>query len=334
MNYNEIIQETKAKSYYPIYFLYGDEPFYVDKIVSLMENCVMTEEEKDFNFTNLYGNETNMGEVIDNARQYPMMAEKRLVIVKEAQHLKDIAKLQEYIDNVVNTTILVIAYKTAKLDKRKSVFKNLSKSKNCVLFESKKLYDNEVPNWITAYCKSKNISINPKSALILAENLGNDLSKIENEINKLRTAIPTLKNIDEKIIEEYIGISKEYNVFELVDAINNKDMLKANRIINYLSSNKKSTPTTVAISNIYRHFNRVLTYHYHKSMGKSEMAKALGINPYFLKDYEKGASNYSAIKCTQIISLAREYDLMTKGGGEGYVDQFELLKEFVFRITH
>lgn len=336
MTFDEIIKDIKAKKYKPIYFLQGEEPFFIDRITDLIENSVLTEEEKAFNQTLFYGNDVNMTNITDTARKFPIMAQYQVVIVREAQNIKDFDNLLPYIDHFQPTTILLFAYKNKKADKRKNVFKKLSSSPNCVFFDSAKLYDNKIPDWIINYCKSKSYTITPKAAGILADSLGTDLSRIANEIDKLSLLLPGGGEIKENLVEEHTGISKDFNTFELQSAIIRKDYLKANRIVNYFEANPKNNPLVLTIAMLFKYFLNLLTYHYEKKStpNSQEMARLLGINAFFMKDYLEGARVYNARKCAQIISLLREYDMKSKGVGNASIPDGELLKELVFKIMH
>lgn len=334
MTFDEIRKELKARKYHPVYFLCGEEPFFIDRLTSLVEETVLTEEEKAFNQTVVYGNDVTMSTVTDTARRFPMMSERQVVIVREAQNIRDFDNLLPYLDHFQPTTILLFAYKNKKADKRKGVFKKLSSLPNCVYFESNKLYDNKIPEWIINYCKEQSYGITLKAAGILAESLGTDLSRIANEIDKLALLLPKGGEIQETLVEEHTGISKDFNSFELLSAIIHKDSLKANRIVNYFKANPKNNPLVLTISAFFKYFLNLLTYHYQKKAtpNMQEMAKLLGVHPFFMKDYTEGSQTYNAVKCANIISLLREYDMKSKGGAN--LSDGELLKEMVFKIMH
>lgn len=336
MTFEEIAKGIRAKNYKPVYFLNGEEPFFIDRITDLIENHTLTEEEKAFNQTVFYGNDVTMTTVTDTARRFPMMAPHQVVIVREAQNIKDFDNLLPYLDHFQPTTILLFAYKNKKADKRKNVFKKLNSSPHCVYFESNKLYDNKIPDWIISYCKSKSYSITPKAAGIIAESLGTDLSRIANEIDKLSLLLPAGGEIKESLVEEHTGISKDFNTFELQTAIIQKDYLKANRIVNYFKANPKNNPLVLTIATLFKYFLNLLTYHYQKKLtpNPQEMAKLLGINAFFMKDYLEGARMYNAMKCARVISLLREYDMKSKGVGNANISEGELLKELIFKIMH
>lgn len=336
MTFEEIRKDIRTKNFKPIYFLSGDEPFFIDRLTALIENSVLSEEEKAFNQTVLYGNDVSMSTVTDTARRFPMMAPYQVVIVREAQNIRDFDNLLPYIDHVQPSTILLLAYKNKKPDKRKGVFKKLGNSPNCIYFDSAKLYDNKLPEWIIGYCKEKSYTITTKAAGILAESLGTDLSRVANEIDKLLLLLPPGGQIQENLVEEHTGISKDFNSFELLSAIIEKDHLKANRIVNYFGANPKNNPLVLTITTLFRYFLNLLTYHYQKKQtpNTQEMAKLLGVHPFFMKDYTEGGKLYNAMKCANTISLLREYDLKSKGVGNANIPEGELLRELIFKIMH
>jgi len=334
MTFEQILQQLKTRTYSPLYFLMGDEPYYIDEITNYIANKVLTEEEKAFNQTTLYGKDTDMTSIILAARRYPMMAQHQVIVVKEAQNFKDIEKLVVYAEKPLNTTILVINYKYKTLDKRKKLYKAITKSGG-VLFESKKLYDNQVGAWLNSFLKTKGLTIDITASRVLIEYLGNDLSKIAHEIEKLRIAFGSkTKNITTTDIERNIGISKEFNNFELNKAIFQKNVVKANQIIQSFGKNPKSNPIQVTTATIFGYFQKLMAYHYLPDKSKHEVASALKINPFFVSDYTTGARNYSARKVIQVISLLREFDMKSKGYKSNVTDSGELLKELIFKIIH
>lgn len=333
MDFNQIINDLRNKVYHPVYFLMGDEPYFIDVISDYIEEHVLDANEKEFNQTILYGKDVDVLTLISEAKRYPMMANHQVLIVKEAQNLKDIETLASYLENPLKSTILVICYKYKTLDKRKSFSKTVDKKG--VVLESKKLYDNKIPDWINDYIKDKNYIIGPKASLLLTEFLGNNLSKITNELNKLMLNIPEKSEITTAHIEQYIGISKDYNNFELQDALARKDILKANKIISYFDKNPKENPLIVTITALFSYFSKVLSLHYAPNKSNSkEVASLLGIHPFFVKDYELAGRNYNIRKTVEIISLLREYDLKSKGYDNTSASGGELLKELVYKILH
>jgi len=332
MKYQDIIIQIDNKVFQPVYFLMGEETFYIDKISDYIGKNVLSEEEKEFNQTTLYGKDIDVATIISEAKQFPFGSAHRIVIVKEAQDIRSIDQLELYFDNPLPSTILVICYKYKKIDKRKSFGKNLSKKS--VLFESKKLYENQIPAWIKGQLKEKNFNIDEKSAHLLSEYLGNDLSKISNELGKLILNIKEGETITAKIIEENIGISKDFNVFELQTAIGKKDILKSNKIIKHFSENPKNHPFVLTLSSLFSYFQKVMIYHSLKDKSKNNAASQLGVNPNFLGQYQLAASNYSMSNLFTIFSYLKEYDLKSKRIQNPSVPENELLRELTFKILH
>lgn len=332
MKFEQILNDLKNKVYYPVYVLMGEEPFFIDQISDYIEENVLDESEKSFNLTVSYGKDTDVQTLISYAKRFPMMANHQVIIIKEAQNLEKIDDFQNYVENPLKSTILVICYKYKTLDKRKTFTKSISK--HGILFESNKLYDNQLPDWITNYIKQKGYSISPKAALLLSEYLGADLSKIVNELSKVTLNIPEKTEINSEHIEQNIGISKDFNIFELQKAIGIKDIFKANQIITYFAANPKDNPLVVTISNFFLFFSKILIYHSLKDKSKNTVAAALSINPFFINDYQIAAKNYQPAKLFSIFSYLREYDLKSKGIDNISFNEGELLKELLYKILH
>lgn len=334
MTASDIIKDIKARKLKPIYLLHGYESYYIDLISNYLEENMLSDAEKGFNQTILYGKDTEIMTVLSAAKRYPMMSDYQLVLVKEAQDLKiDKAaeQFQAYCENPLKSTVLVLCHKYDKFDKRKKVYKIIEK--NGIVFESASIYDNKVPAWIEDFIKSKGYHINPAATVLLGEYLGNDLSKVANELEKLMLNVPQGQEIGTREVQNNIGISKEYNVFELQNALARKDAFKANQIVNYFEANPKANPMVLVMGNLSGWFTKILKYHYVKD--KSQAAKELGVNPYFLKDYEMAARNYSLGKTFDVVSLLREYDLKSKGvDSTGNTEAGELMRELVFKIIH
>lgn len=329
---NQIVSDIKNGNAKPIYFLMGEESYYIDKISDYIEQNVLSEEEKGFNQMVLYGRDVTVEEIISQAKRFPMMAEKTVIIVKEAQDLsRTIEKLVPYVENLQETTVLVINYKYKTLDKRKKLHKIASKYG--VVFESKKLYENQVADWIRKVLNGRNYQMEPKAALMLVEFLGTDLSKISNELDKLTLILPEGTIINPVHIEENIGISKDFNNFELRKAVGNKNVVKANQIINYFSNNPKSNPTVMTVSLLNSYFTQLLMYHGLQDKSKANVAKNLGVSPYFVNDYVEASRNYPMRKVSQVIGFLREADVKSKGVGAS-LSQNDLLKELLFKIMH
>jgi DNA polymerase-3 subunit delta len=330
---NQIVDEINSGHTKPIYFLMGEEAFYIDKLSDFIENNILQEEEKGFNQMVLYGRDVSIEDIVGNAKRFPMMAEKQVVIVKEAQELsRSIEKLVTYAENPQPTTILVFCYKYKTLDKRKKLSKTIAK--NGCLFESKKLYENQVSEWITSQLSEKGYQIEPKAGQMLVEFLGSDLSKINNELEKLTVILPSGSTISEVHIEENIGISKDFNNFELRKAVGEKQILKANQIANYFAQNSKSNPLVMTISLLNSFFTQLLMYHGLKDKGKINVAKVLRINPFFVNEYQSAARNYPMRKVTLVIGHLRTADLKSKGVGASNLPQGDILKELLFKIMH
>jgi len=333
MDHKQILKDLKNKVYHPVYFLTGEETYYIDLISDYIENNVLDEAEKDFNQTVLYGKESDMATIISEAKRYPMMANHNVVIIKEAQHLsREIDKLESYLENPTPTTLLVFCFKYKKIDGRKAIGKLLKKKS--VFLETKKLYDNQVPEWITTYLKAQRYSITPQAALLIAEFLGADLGKVVNELEKLIINVPEGNEITPDTVEKNIGISKDFNNFELNKALGTKDVLKANKIIYHFSKNEKDHPLVVTVGLMYSFFTNILKFHYSKDKSRNNIASVLRISPFFVGEYEVAARNYPIRKAVKIIEYLRDYDLKSKGVNNASTPNSELLKELVFKILH
>mgnify|MGYP003485982424 CR=1 FL=1 len=327
----QITKDIKAGNIKPIYFFMGEEPYYIDKLTDFIQENILQEHERDFNQTIIYGRDTTIEEVVSNAKRYPMMADRQVVIVREAQELsRYIDKLESYVENPQPTTVLVFAYKYKTLDKRKRVTKLLEKFG--VVFESKKLYDNQVGDWIKRVLSGQGYSIEPKASLILVEFLGTDLSKISNELDKLKIILPKGHTITAKDIEENIGFSKDFNNFELRSALGEKNQLKSYQIVDYFAQNPKDNPLVVTTAMVFSYFSQLLQYHGLKDKSKFNVAKELKINPFFVKDYELAARNYPMRKVSAIVGTLRDIDVKSKGVGAASMTQHDLLKEMLINI--
>tara|TARA_R110002049_G_scaffold30211_3_gene102738 strand:- start:6265 stop:7266 length:1002 start_codon:yes stop_codon:yes gene_type:complete len=327
-----IVSDIKSGNIKPIYFLMGDEPYYIDKISDYIEDNILDEAEKGFNQQVMYGRDATIEDIVSAAKRYPMMAERQVLIVKEAQDLsRNIEKLVSYAENPQPTTVLVLNYKYKKLDKRKKLHKAIAKTG--FIFESKKLYENQVSDWIRRVLNGKSYKIEPKASLMLVEFLGTDLSKISNELDKLMLVLPKDTIINDKHIEENIGISKDFNNFELRKAVGEKNIVKANRIINYFAENPKNNPLVMTISLLNGYFTQLLMFHGLKDKSKSSVAKNLGVNPYFVDEYFLASRNYPMRKVAQVIAFLRDADVKSKGVGANQSNE-DILKELLFKILH
>lgn len=340
MKFENIIKDLRNKIYHPVYFLMGEEPYYIDEISGFIEKNVLSESEKEFNQTVLYGKDTDLNTVLSQAKRYPMMANHQVVIVKEAQHMEQNSerfgeKLNDYLnyfEKPQKTTILVFCYKFKKIDARKKATKAIAK--NGVLFESKKIYDNKLPDWISNYVTGRGYKIEPVATQLLADYLGNDLSKVVNETEKLFISLEKEAKITPAIIEENIGISKDYNIFEFQNALGEKNEAKAFKIAFYFKSNQKDNSIIFILAMLYNFFSKLLILHSLTDKSDRAAASALSINPFFVKDYKKAASNFSAASVIKIFSYLREYDLKSKGVGNVSTEHGELLIELTYKILH
>jgi len=327
----QITKDIKAGQLKPIYFLMGEEPYYIDKLTDFIAQNVLEEQERDFNQSILYGRDVTIEDVISTAKRFPMMADRQVVIVKEAQELsRTIDKLEAYAENPQPTTVLVFAYKYKTLDKRKKITKLLDKVG--VVYESKKLYENQVGEWIKRVLAGQGYSIEPKAAAILVEFLGTDLSKINNELEKLKIILPKGHTFTPNDIEENIGFSKDFNNFELRKAIGEKNQVKAYQIIDYFAQNPKDNPLVVTTGLVFGFFSQLLQYHGLKDKSQMNAAKFLKINPFFVKDYEVAFRNYPMKKVSTIVAALRTIDVKSKGVGAASTSQHDLLKELLITI--
>ncbi len=331
MTHSDIIKSLKAKKFSPIYFLQGEESYFIDEVINEIEHHILEETEKSFNQIVLYGKECNAKQIVDQAMLYPMMAERRVVIVKEAQYMSKFEALLPYFQNPSPQTILAIAHKHKKLDKRKKKLWDALK-KNAVILETKRLYDNQVPGFISDLAKKKKITINQKLAFIISEYLGSDLSKISNEIDKLALNLDAGEEVTADHIQEYIGISKDYNVFELQKALGSKNKSRCYQIIKYFSENEKAHPIQMNIGALYNYFNKLFLV---KKFGKSDsrtIASKLRISPFFAGEYTAAASKYSLPELRNAFLLLHEMDKRSKGVDSRSMKSLAIYQEFLFKL--
>ena len=328
----EIIKDIKSGNIYPIYFLMGEESYYIDKVADYIQDNILTEEEREFDQQILYGADVSMEQVVDAAKQYPMYAKRQVVILREAQLIRNLESLEFYSTKPLNSTILVVVYRKP-LDKRSKLYKNLKAE--AAILESEKIKDWLLKDWIVSYVRERGYSIDVRSAELLSEFLGNDLSKITNEVGKLILTIPSgSKSITADHIERNIGISKEFNNFELQDAILERNVLKANRIIDFFAKNPSKNPIVLTLSSLFGFFSNLMVIFYMQDKSESNVASDLKVHPFVAKKLIAGTRNYSAVKVINIISLLREYDARSKGIANKSVSHGELLKELIFKIIH
>ena len=335
---DQVLKELKSGKYAPVYFLQGEEAFYIDQITNYIEEHCLQEADKGFNQTVLYGKDVNMGQVITNARRFPMMAERQLVMVKEAKDIQDLNKeegqklLLDYLDSPVPSTVLVFAHKHKKLDGRKPLSKAVGKK--ALLVTTTKVKDWDLPKWIESHVSSKGLSIDYNSVQLLAEHVGNNLERLDNEISKIEINLNGQKQITQAHIQKYVGINKDYNVFELQKALSTRDVLKATKIVNYFSANIRQHPIIPMLALLYGYCTKLLILHSAKDKSDSGLAIALRVPPFVLKEYKAAAGHYNLMKVMQNISHLREADLKSKGVNAGSQKEQEILRELIFKMMH
>ena len=332
MTFEQIISDIHHKKYAPVYFLMGEEPYFIDVISDTIEEEVLDETEKAFNQIVVYGRDVDIDTVATHAKSFSMMGGYMVVIVKEAQDLKNIEDFEKDLDAIPNTTILVFDYKYKKLDKRRAMAKKIEKMGG-VLFESKKLYESNIPGWIQNYMAGKGYSITPKATQMLTDFLGTDLHKVRNELDKLVVALPKQKKIDDADVERNIGISKDFNVFELQNALGRRDAVKAMQIVQHFGESKDNPLFLTAIS-LYGYFTKILKVHYATDPSQNGLAAAIGVSPFFVRDYQTASRNYSVADCVRCIAVLREYDLKSKGYNTGDTPEKEMYREMIFKLLH
>tara|TARA_Y100000589_G_C27186963_1_gene643118 strand:- start:1148 stop:2152 length:1005 start_codon:yes stop_codon:yes gene_type:complete len=334
LKYNEAIQSINNSQYFPVYFLQGENTHYIDEITKLLIDKVLDESERDFNQTIFYGKETTVDQIIDAARRYPVMSSYQLIIVKEAQHLNRVFdKFEGYFKDPVPTTILVFNFKNKKLDKRKAVGKLLSQRKFIIDLDAIKDY--QIPEWVLSCAKKHQLKMDQKASILISEFLGNDLSSIDSTLQKLKLLISSNQIVDVDIVQQHVGFSKDFNLFELQNAIAAKNIQKANFIAKHFAHNPKNYPLVLTLGNLYSFFTKLMKYHFYvNQLSNTQLAAKVGVNPYFLKQYEQASRNYSKGKLAKIFGYLRDYDLMSKGVGNSSVKDDEILKEMIFKIMH
>jgi DNA polymerase-3 subunit delta len=331
-DYKNIIQSLKEKTSKPVIFLHGEESYYIDLIIDAAIKYTLEDSERDFNQTIIYGKDADLNALLAQLKQFPMMAEKQLVIMKEAQDVKDWGPLENYFENPVDSTLFVIAHKHKKADSRKKYLKSIKKTG--VLFESARLYENQIDAWIQTYLKSKDFSINPKAALLLVDFLGTDLGKIVKELDKLALVLEKGTTISEVHIEENIGVSKDYNPFELANAVAKRDIHKAHKIINYFEQNPKATHITMLLPTIFSFFERLMRVHFLRINNPNQIKTSLGVNFFVAQDLSRALAIYKPKKIAKNITLLHEYDLKSKGIDRGPGSDWDLLRELVYQLMH
>lgn len=330
MSVEKIITDWKKKSFKPVYWLEGEEEYFIDKAVEYAEHHILNESEASFNLTVFYGKDANWPDVVNACSRYPMFAERQVVLLKEAQQMKDVEKLESYIENPLSSTVFVVSYKEKKLDARKK-FAKLVKEKG-VLITTKKMYERELPEWTQELLRSKGLTITPKGLALLVDHIGNDLVRIENEIDKLSVNLGKRTSITEEDIEQYIGVSKDYNVFELQSALAAKDFARSMRIIQYFEGNPKAGPIQLVLPSLYSFFSKVFMVFGAGTSDEKTIATAIGVNPYFMKDYMQAARLYTYPGVEKVLLLLHQYNLKSVGVGSTNTEDASLLKEMVVKM--
>ena len=331
---DDILKELRAKQYRPVYYLMGEEPYYIDLIADYITDNILTETEKEFNLTVVYGADVDIATVINAAKRYPMMSEHQVLVVKEAQNIRNMEELSYYLQKPLLSTILVICHKHGVLDRRKKLAAEIEKTG--VLFESKKVKDAQLPAFITSYMKRKGIDVEPKATAMLADFVGPDLSRLTGELEKLIITLPKgHTRVTPEQIEKNIGISKDYNNFELRSALVEKDVLKANKIIKYFEENPKTNPIQMTLSLLFGFFSNLMLAYYAPEKSEQGIANMLGLRtPWQAKDYLAAMRRYNGVKTMQIIGEIRYADAKSKGVGNPSLSDGDILRELVFKILH
>ena len=332
MNHHEIIANLKKRIFHPVYLLTGDEPYYIDAIADFIEENILSENEREFNQLVVYGRDTNMQAILSNCKRYPMMASHFVVVVREAQELDNYDGLEQYLEKPLASTILVFCHKYKKIDGRTRLAKKIKELG--VFFDSPKIYDNKIPDWIANYLKEHSFNISPKASMLLTEFLGNNLGKIVNELEKMIINLRPGTLIDEVTIEENIGLSKDFNVFELQKAIGQRNILKANLIVRYFAANLKENPLLKVIPILNQFFLKLMIIHQLTNKSQKSVAAAIGVHPFLAGEYLEASRKLSFEKLRGIVSILREYDLRAKGINNESTPEGELMREMLYKILH
>src|SRR5688572_5284681 len=331
MAVEKIIADWKKKEFKPVYWLEGDEEYFIDKAINYAEHHILTESEASFNLSVFYGRDTSWADVINACRRYPMFAERQVILLKEAQQMRDVEKLEGYIENPLGSTVFIVAYKVKKVDGRSKLAKLLKQK--AVLITTKKIYDSQLPEWTQDLLRSKQLSISPKGLALLVDHIGNDLTRIENEIEKISINLGKRKTITEEDIEEFVGVSKDFNVFELQSALARKDLAKSIRIIQYFESNPKAAPIQLILPSLYGFFSKVFMIFGAGTQDEKAIATAIGVNSFFVKDYLQAAKVYDYQGIERILLLLHQYNLKSIGINNAGTEDGSLLKEMVCKMT-
>jgi len=332
MSVEKIITNWKKKVFKPVYWFEGEEEYYIDKLVDYAEHHILSEAESSFNLSVFYGKDADWASVVNACRRYPMFAERQVVLLKEAQQMRDIDKLEPYIDNPLSSTVFVVSYKEKKVDGRSKLAKLLKEKGE--MFTTKKMYDNQLPEWTSELVQSKGYTISQRALMLLVDHIGNDLSRIDNEIEKILVNLGNRKSINEDDIEEFVGVSKEYNAFELQDALVKKDLSKAIRIIQYFEANPKAAPIQLILPSLYNFFSKAYMIFGQLGNDEKSIAASIGVNPYFMKDYMTAARNYNYEGVEAALLLLHDYNLKSIGVNSAAQEDASLLKEMVVKMMN
>mgnify|MGYP001815042404 CR=1 FL=1 len=334
----QVLEQLRSGEYKPLYFLQGDEPYFIDAISNYIESNALEESEKGFNQMIMYGKDSRVDEILTNARRFPMMANRQVIIVKEAQEIQHLGRqdaqklLQDYVENPQPATVLVFCHKHKTLDGRKALTKSIIK--HATFVDCKKLYDNKIPGWVHDYVKSKGATIDQGTAQLLSDYIGNNLERVSTEIDKILINLKSPAKIDADAVQKYVGISKDYNVFELQKALVVKDKVKAQKIVQYFASNPKLNPVIPIIAVLFSFFSKLLLVQHSGTHSEQDLAKALRIRPFMVREYLVATRNYTLVQVINNIGHLRTADLQVKGVGNQYNSDGEVLKELIFKLTH
>lgn len=331
MSAEQIIRDWKKKIYKPVYWLEGEEEYFINEVMDFAEHQILPEEEKSFNLTIFYGKDADWASVVNACRRYPMFAERQVVLLKEAQQMREIAKLEPYIMQPLGSTIFVVSYKDKKVDGRSKLARMLKEKGE--LLSTKKMYDNQLPEWVTELLQSRGLTIQQKALALMIDHIGNDLMRIKSEVEKIQINLGNRKMIDEDDVEKFVGISKEYNAFELQIALAKKDPAKSLRIIQYFESNPKAAPIQLVLPTLYGFFSKVYMIFGIPGPDEKTAATVLGVSPFFVKDYLTAAKNYGFTGTENALLLLHHYNLKSVGVGSVNVEDASLLKELVAKLV-
>jgi DNA polymerase III subunit delta len=327
----QIIRDWKRQVFKPVYWLEGEEEYFINQVMDYAEHQLLPEAERGFNLTIFYGKDADWAEIVNACRRYPMFAERQLVLLKEGQQMRDIARLEPYIQHPLDSTILVISYKEKKVDGRSKLARLLKEKGE--LLSTKKMYDNLLPEWTTGMIRTKGFTITQKALLLMIDHIGNDLGRLSSEIDKIAINLGKRTDITDDDIEQFVGISKEFNVFELQDALARKDIPKAIRIIRYFENNPKAGPIQMVLPALYNFFSKVYMLFGIDSREEKAVSAGLGVNPYFVKDYLLAAKNYGYGGIERMLLLLHAYNLKSIGIQSVNTEDGSLLKEMVMKMT-